>query len=1042
MRNLKKFLALVLAMLMTFSLMLTVNAASPVDFPDGEKITAAYQEAVDVLSALKVVKGDAGTGNFRPASDISRAEAAAILYRVVTGDVEDKNIHLYEGSGYFSDLAPDAWYEGYVNYCANNGLILGRGNNKFDPDAPVTGYEALVMILRAIGYNNPKEFSDSDWKLKASGYGRRLGITANIAEGSLGGSAKREVVAEIMFQGIQTNCVKYTMLNDYQPVVWKTFVDEDGKVTGYRYEDLLLRYFGIGGKEITPTRDSYGNPSVQWVKWADGSVAIEIPIKPVDTFYTAMDECDLVEKYNEGKDISVTNEFLNGRAVVKTAAGITRKLDKLHTTDDFVGAQGRETKLYHYTIKDRYGNSAAYWDIVYVDTYLGVIKTKTPKMTDTNNHEMQKASFGIEVGTYDATNGYATLHVSDDDYAKYNVGDVVTLNTWSPSWWNATPTATIEDTTDGGGSKVDIKIDWTGLVDQLTYQRLTTKASAQPKLKADILASGLENVGVKLYNSTDKDYTTNIETGWTYTFAYTGSAYPKGTYKATGTALGKATITFDAAPTDTTDDAIPVATHDFDTDKFSIIGVADTKTVTITGTTGAATDKTGIYTADGTIMANIVFHMDNHTSTTDAVSANNGVPTTVADFIQTSGTARGIFNEQINKSYKLWLDAKGNILGMKPAAADGVGMVVALDEGYKVGPGQYGVQAKLVMEDSSELTATFLAADRSFWTSSGTALGSTIGLAKNDLVKIRSYTKNGQTFYEQVDDYDQVPGSTTTTAGLRTVVTNSANANVLIPGDTKTLWQLSDYLVDDDTVFFIAYKDFQYDWGQGNTGDNSDITVQVFKGFKNIPQISSNGSNVVWQMLDNDSKYVAICAAVGDDYSAGSYDISAKDKNPVDDSYLIIRPLGTYAEYAEYEVMHNGVKETLKVANTNTGMNTVVETAMAGGQLIEVNGWNLKGYATSVTNATDCVSPITTLKHATNGNVRYKAGVLTDPTSGTARYLTLADNVQVLIVDRDNGNVTTGSVDSINQYVDHNDRDIITWELDEYGYIGILYIYD
>ena len=58
MRNLKKFLALVLAMMMTLSLMVTVNAATPTDFSDGDKITDAYKEAVDVLSALKVVKGD------------------------------------------------------------------------------------------------------------------------------------------------------------------------------------------------------------------------------------------------------------------------------------------------------------------------------------------------------------------------------------------------------------------------------------------------------------------------------------------------------------------------------------------------------------------------------------------------------------------------------------------------------------------------------------------------------------------------------------------------------------------------------------------------------------------------------------------------------------------------------------------------------------------------------------------------------------------------------------------------------------------------
>ena len=237
MRNLKKFLALVLAMMMTLSLMVTVNAATPTDFSDGDKITAAYKEAVDVLSALKVVKGD--DRGFRPGETITRAEVSAILYRIVTGDVDDKNAELYKGANYFTDVTADRWYDGYVNYCANNGLVLGVGGGKFNPNAPVTGYEALVMILRAIGFNNPKEFSSDDWRLKASGYGRRYGITDNIAEARLAGPATREIVAEIMFQGLEVPTVKYTVLSDYQPTgTYQAF--------GYTYaQDLLWATFRI-----------------------------------------------------------------------------------------------------------------------------------------------------------------------------------------------------------------------------------------------------------------------------------------------------------------------------------------------------------------------------------------------------------------------------------------------------------------------------------------------------------------------------------------------------------------------------------------------------------------------------------------------------------------------------------------------------------------------------------------------------------------------------------------------------------------------------
>ena len=93
MRNLKKFLALVLAMMMAMSLMITANAANEADnatskYPDGDSVTPAFAEAVDVLSGMGVFKGR-DTGDFAPADTITRAETAAIIYRLMTADVND-----------------------------------------------------------------------------------------------------------------------------------------------------------------------------------------------------------------------------------------------------------------------------------------------------------------------------------------------------------------------------------------------------------------------------------------------------------------------------------------------------------------------------------------------------------------------------------------------------------------------------------------------------------------------------------------------------------------------------------------------------------------------------------------------------------------------------------------------------------------------------------------------------------------------------------------------------------------------------------------
>ncbi|MDY6019790.1 MAG: S-layer homology domain-containing protein, partial [Oscillospiraceae bacterium] len=155
----KKLLAMVLALVMTLSLCTVTNA-----FADDKDINEDYAEAVDTLNGMGVFKGYED-GSFKPNGNITRAEVAAIIYRLYTGDVKDKQAGLYAGYGSFSDMAGATWAAGYVGYCANAGFVKGYGNGKFGPSDPVTGYQALAMILRAVGYGKNGEFEGADWEL-------------------------------------------------------------------------------------------------------------------------------------------------------------------------------------------------------------------------------------------------------------------------------------------------------------------------------------------------------------------------------------------------------------------------------------------------------------------------------------------------------------------------------------------------------------------------------------------------------------------------------------------------------------------------------------------------------------------------------------------------------------------------------------------------------------------------------------------------------------------------------------------------------------
>ena len=153
MRNLKKILALVLAMIMVVSMMVTASATTFVDDAD---IDAKYAEAVTVLSGIGVIRGVEnadGTFNFNPKGNLNRAQAATIIAYVLTGDLDkvEDEVSVYENP--FTDVAE--WAVPYVLFAHSRGIIVGRNANTYDPNATITGYElGKMLLISALGYAN------------------------------------------------------------------------------------------------------------------------------------------------------------------------------------------------------------------------------------------------------------------------------------------------------------------------------------------------------------------------------------------------------------------------------------------------------------------------------------------------------------------------------------------------------------------------------------------------------------------------------------------------------------------------------------------------------------------------------------------------------------------------------------------------------------------------------------------------------------------------------------------------------------------------
>ena len=294
MRNLKKILALALALVMTLSLMTVANA-----FNDDKDIDAKYDEAVTVLSELKVFKGVNDGSNFAPKQTITRAEVAAIIYRIVTGDVNDTQAGIYKDYAKFKDVAQNHWAAGYIGYCSNAELIVGDGTN-FYPDQTVNGYQALAMILRAMGYDANDEFKGEGWEIRVASTAQQRNLLVNINAGTLGTGASREMVAEILFQAITKNTVAYTPALGYytadlidgiatESLGYKTFGLEKnvGEITavGYKAGTTTLTpvvtrtWWGNSNDNVLDTANSVvvANTNADWTKIGYVAYAYTVP---------------------------------------------------------------------------------------------------------------------------------------------------------------------------------------------------------------------------------------------------------------------------------------------------------------------------------------------------------------------------------------------------------------------------------------------------------------------------------------------------------------------------------------------------------------------------------------------------------------------------------------------------------------------------------------------------------------------------------------------------------------------------------------------
>ena len=156
MQGLKKTRIFALTLLLALSI--AVPAFAAVEDTGFSDVDAGswYAEAVMYCREHNLMAG-IGNNQFAPESNLTRAQLAAVLYRI-------EGTPAVTGTDAFTDTPDGAWYSDAVLWASQQALVSGYGGGLFGPNDPVSREQMTPILWRYAGSPNPTgtaAFTDS-----------------------------------------------------------------------------------------------------------------------------------------------------------------------------------------------------------------------------------------------------------------------------------------------------------------------------------------------------------------------------------------------------------------------------------------------------------------------------------------------------------------------------------------------------------------------------------------------------------------------------------------------------------------------------------------------------------------------------------------------------------------------------------------------------------------------------------------------------------------------------------------------------------------
>jgi hypothetical protein len=295
MKNTKRFMALLLTLVLVFGSMSSAFAAVNEDVVDTD-----YEVAVTKLNAVGIMEGYPD-GTFRPEGQITRAEFAKIA--VLALGLNDA-AEVSKSDTIFTDVDAFHWAAGYINVAVDRGILKGYPDGTYKPSAPLSNAEATTVLTRLVGLG-PVVDKEGNWPANYITRANIIGILDDVVVSSTA-NASRGNAAKMLVNTLEVNKWGATGYGDDGSVdygeLWKNEEDENGdekrvavtllndnldikqysdvQVSGYDSEDseVTTTYgtFEVVNSDVVDIYHLYLNEADLWVNDDDEIIFAEV----------------------------------------------------------------------------------------------------------------------------------------------------------------------------------------------------------------------------------------------------------------------------------------------------------------------------------------------------------------------------------------------------------------------------------------------------------------------------------------------------------------------------------------------------------------------------------------------------------------------------------------------------------------------------------------------------------------------------------------------------------------------------------------------